>query len=82
MKRYASHYVLFPGQGFLKQHVVEIESATQVRVFPLTAEIEDTEWLPGILHVEHTTSWEVFHIPCFDFKAMKPVDGTLRRRLL
>lgn len=47
-RRYASHYILIPGHGFLKQAVAETSAGT-VRVFPLEGETEDVEWLPGIL---------------------------------
>ena len=48
MKRYASHFLFLPGHGYLKQYVVEIgEGQCVSRIFPLTEEVENTEWLPG-----------------------------------
>lgn len=49
MKRYASHFLFFPGYGCLNRHVVEMCEGHVVRIFPLTEEIENTEWLPGII---------------------------------
>lgn len=50
MKRFASHYLLIPGVGFVKQQVVEIsgEGVAQ-NIFPLTEEVESVEWLPGVI---------------------------------
>ena len=40
MKRFASHYLLIPAVGFMKQQVVEITGEGIVRdVFPLTEEL-------------------------------------------
>ena len=40
MKRFASHYLLIPAVGYMKQQVVEITDEGVVRgVFPLTEEI-------------------------------------------
>ena len=45
MKRYASHFLFLPGHGYLKQYVVEIgEGQCVSRIFPLTEEVENTEW--------------------------------------
>ena len=50
MKRFASHYLLIPGVGYMKQQVVEITDEGVVRgVFPLTEEIESVEWMPGVI---------------------------------
>ncbi|WP_304696605.1 hypothetical protein [uncultured Bacteroides sp.] len=50
MKRYASHFLFLPGHGCLKQYVVEMgEGQGASRVFPLTEEVENTEWLPGVI---------------------------------
>lgn len=49
MKRYASHFLFFPGYGCLSRHVVEMFEGHVVRIFPLTEEIENTEWLPGVI---------------------------------
>lgn len=84
MKRYAAHYVYLPEQGYLKQHVVELEHGVVVNVFPLVEEMENVEWCPGaiILSAEgeagqYTAS---LYYP-FDFIAMQPVSGTQRRLL-
>lgn len=49
MKRYASHYLYLPKWGYLKTHVAEVEMGRVVNIFPLHEEMEDTEWLPGII---------------------------------
>ena len=49
MKRYASHYLFLPGVGYLKQYAVEMEEGCVIRIFPLSEEIENTEWLPGVI---------------------------------
>ena len=50
MKRFASHYLLIPTVGYMKQQVVEITDEGVVRgVFPLTEEIESVEWMPGVI---------------------------------
>lgn len=50
MKRYASHFLFLPGHGYLKQYVVEVdEEQCALRIFPLTEEVENTEWLPGVI---------------------------------
>lgn len=50
MKRFASHYLLIPDVGFVKQQVVEINDEGTVRsIFPLTEEIESVEWMPGVI---------------------------------
>lgn len=49
MKRYASHFLFLPGYGYLKQYVVEVEEGYVVHIFPLSEEVEDTEWLPGAI---------------------------------
>ena len=48
MKRFASHYLLIPGVGFVKQQVVEIsDEGVAQNIFPLNEEVESVEWLPG-----------------------------------
>lgn len=49
MKRYAAHYLYLPGYGFLKQFVVEVHADHICSLFPFSAEIEDTEWWPGVI---------------------------------
>ena len=49
MIRYAAHYVYLPDYGFLKQHVVEMLDGHVIALFPLTSEIENTEWQPGVI---------------------------------
>lgn len=49
MKRYASHYLYLPEVGYLKQHAIEMEEGHVIRIFPLSEEIENTEWLPGVI---------------------------------
>ena len=50
MKRFASHYVLMPDVGFIKQQVVEVDAEGIIQdIFPLTVEIESVEWMPGVI---------------------------------
>lgn len=50
MKRFASHYLLIPAVGFMKQQAVEITSEGVVQsIFTLTEEIESVEWMPGVI---------------------------------
>lgn len=50
MKRFASHFVFLPAYGgYLKQYAVETEGGIAVRLFSLTEEMEDVEWLPGAI---------------------------------
>lgn len=61
MKRYASHYIFIATEGYLRQGVVEMDEGRIIRLFPLTEEIENTEWLSGAILIcpetlEHTIS--------------------------
>ena len=50
MKRFASHYLLIPAVGYMKQQVVEIsDEGVAQNIFPLTEEVESVEWLPGVI---------------------------------
>lgn len=49
MKRYASHFLFLQGYGYLRRQVVEMEEGIIVRIFPLTEEVENTEWSPGVI---------------------------------
>ena len=50
MKRFAAHYLFFPGIGYIKQYVVEImEGGSVQHIFPLTEEIKSIEWMPGVI---------------------------------
>lgn len=49
MKRYASHFLFFPKCGYLKQYAIEMEKGCVVGIFPLSEEIENTEWMPGVI---------------------------------
>lgn len=50
MKRFASHYLLIPDVGFMKQQVVEInDDGVAQSIFPLAEEIESVEWMPGVI---------------------------------
>lgn len=49
MKRFASHFLFLPAYGYLKHYAVETEEGSVVRIFPLTEEIENVEWLPGAI---------------------------------
>lgn len=47
--RYAAHYVYLSGCGYLKKHGIEVIDGHVTRIFSLVEEIEDTEWLPGVI---------------------------------
>jgi hypothetical protein len=49
IKRYASHYLLLPDYGFLKQCAVEMKGREALRIFLLPEEMENVEWYPGII---------------------------------
>lgn len=83
MKRYASHYIHHPEQGFLKHFVVEIENGYVQQLYPLKEEIENTEWLPGVIYITKKDEFMVAnHYANFDFNLMKPFDETLHKLLL
>ena len=85
MKRFASHYLLVPDLGFLKQYVVELEGTTVVRYFPLTEEIESVEWRPGVIELKKEkaeNSFSAFLLYPFNFKTMQSVAETQRIQLL
>ena len=76
MKRYASHFLFLPRHGYLKQYVVEIgEGQCVSRIFPLTEEVENTEWLPGVIALltEAETDYPLFVSCCFILTAIPPV---------
>ena len=76
MKRYASHFLFLPGHGYLKQYVVEIgEGQCVSRIFPLTEEVENTEWLPGVIALltEAETDYPHFDTCCNILTAIPPV---------
>ncbi len=78
MKRFASHLLFVPESGYLKQQVVEVEEGRVVRYYPLTEEVEDTEWVPGVIQLEDDVPYQLFP---FDLVTLQPVDGTRRRQL-
>ena len=49
MKRYAAQYLFVAGQGYLKMMVAEVKDGYVVSLFSLKEEVENTEWLPGVL---------------------------------
>lgn len=76
MKRYASHFLFLPRHGYLKQYVVEIgEGQCVSRIFPLTEEVENTEWLPGVIALltEAETDYPHFDTCCIILTAIPPV---------
>lgn len=65
MIRYAAHYVYLPDYGFLKQHVVKMLDGHVTALFPLTSEIENTEWQPGVIVLtasEHEVDASLFRV--------------------
>lgn len=85
MKRFASHYLLIPAVGYMKQQVVEITDEGVVRgVFPLTEEIESVEWMPGVIVLSKEKAEDLFSafiLYPFDFTTMQPVAETQRKQL-
>ena len=88
MKRFASHYLLIPAVGYMKQQVVEITDEGVVRgVFPLTEEIESVEWMPGVIvllsesQVEKikNTGMILKNIPVFQINLPSVLKRLLRR---
>ena len=64
MKRFASHYLLIPGVGFVKQQVVEIsDEGVAQNIFPLNEEVESVEWLPGLIVLLSVHQMEEIKIP-------------------
>lgn len=64
MKRFASHYLLIPDVGFVKQQVVEIsDEGVAQNIFPLTEEVESVEWLPGVIVLLPVHQMEEIKIP-------------------
>lgn len=49
MRRLASNYIYLPELCFLKRYVIEVDAGRVLRLFPLIEEVEDTEWLPGVI---------------------------------
>lgn len=49
MKRFASHYIFIHQYGFFKQYVVHIQNGYAKSISPLTEEIENVEWMPGVI---------------------------------
>ena len=49
MIRYASHYLFLPGHGFLRRYVVQMCGGRVEALFPLSDEIENTVWQPGVI---------------------------------
>ena len=58
MKRYASHLLFLPRYGYIRQHVVELENGCVRHIFPFTHEVEDTQWMPGIMIILPTLDIE------------------------
>lgn len=57
MKRFAAHYLYLQGLGYLKQYAVEVDNDKVVGLSPCMAEVENTEWLPGVLMLHTTENW-------------------------
>ncbi|WP_321331471.1 hypothetical protein [uncultured Bacteroides sp.] len=60
MKRFASHYLLLPGYGLLKQYVIETEGEYVIRVFSLSEESECVQWMPGVTFLFPKQEGELF----------------------
>lgn len=70
--RFAAHYVYLFGYGYLKSSVVELTDGRLTNIFLLTEEVEDTEWLPGVIAIlespekfpENAISTFLSSVPC------------------
>ena len=49
MKRYASHYLYLPRHGFMWRYVVQMHENHVEALFPMSDEIESTEWHSGVI---------------------------------
>lgn len=49
MKRYAAQYLFVAGRGYLRMAVADMGERGPAAIFPLHEEVENTEWLPGVL---------------------------------
>ncbi|WP_303005899.1 hypothetical protein [Bacteroides congonensis] len=68
MKRFASHYLLIPDVGFMKQQVVEInDEGIAQGIFPLTEEIESVEWMPGVIVLLSARQYNLSGTDCTDY---------------
>lgn len=73
MKRFASHYLLIPDVGFIKQQVVEINDEGVVQsIFPLTEEIESVEWMPGVIVLLSANQYYNSGTDYTEFSCFKP----------
>jgi hypothetical protein len=78
-KRYASHYLLLPGCGYIRQQVVEFSSKGRVaRIFPMEEESEAVEWHPGVIALlpewpeevsREEEANQLFTLPCLQGEA-------------
>lgn len=84
MRKIASHYLLLPDGNRLSHQVIELSDGIVTGYYPLLSEQENTEWLPGLIELSGDIQGEMIAFWCypFDLSTMKPVDGTLRTRLL
>lgn len=64
-RRFAAHYIYLSGLGYLKQGGIEVIGNRIARIFLLDEEIEDTEWLPGIIALLESSSFPVDEVPVF-----------------
>lgn len=81
----ASHYLFLPGYGYFKFHAVELENGYVRRFFPLHSELENVEWMPGVIALfpdGELGEWIAYLYYPFDFISMQSVAGTQRRQLL
>lgn len=70
MKRYAAHYLLLPGHGFLRQVAVSVEEGV-ARLFRWDREVENVEWLPGVLLCSsQDVSIDMFRSMCRDARSV------------
>ncbi|KAA6349741.1 hypothetical protein EZS27_002854 [termite gut metagenome] len=77
IKRYASHYLLLPEYGFLKQHAIEIRGECVVRVFPFSGEPEDMAWYPGVILLsgEKADKTQITHLFQFPYNLLSELPG-------
>lgn len=53
MRQVAVHKIYYDGSHILSKGVAVIDGEQVVKIFPLTEEIESTEWIGGVIFLSH-----------------------------
>lgn len=82
IRKIASHYLCLEDGRFLRRQVVVLEDGIVRSYYALTGEMEDIEWMPGVIELHTDNSGIIAYLLYpYDFIEMKPVGGTQRRLL-